>query len=206
MSFFSWHRIMQSHDHGRDKAWFSVTSTWRGLDLYLVTTWFYYVLRLISVIGKSKKRWRDNSCLNELFSSVPYFSDNIDFSHIPVYLDEFFLTQKYVKEGLSARQIAFEISSSKTSVLNALRYYGIPIRESHKPHSHPSQTKFGEKIRKGKAVPHFAEKRAIDTVKLLKAEGLSLRKISAVLNEMKIPTKQRGKSWHPEMVRRILKV
>ncbi|MBT4792006.1 MAG: hypothetical protein HON90_10575, partial [Halobacteriovoraceae bacterium] len=33
---------------------------------------------------------------------------------------------------------------------------------------------------------------------------LSLRAIARCLDEMKVPTKQRGKKWHPEMVRRIL--
>ena len=72
------------------------------------------------------------------------------------------------------------------------------------PHGHPAQPKFGEKIRKGKAVPHQVEQRVVETVKKLRAEGLTLRKIAEILDEMKVPTKQRGKKWHPEMIKRIL--
>lgn len=86
----------------------------------------------------------------------------------------------------------------------ALAKFDIPAREPHLPHGHPSQPKFGEKIRKGKAVIHVVEQRVIETVWKLKEEGLSLRKIAEVLDQMKIPTKERGKKWHPEIVRRIL--
>jgi len=64
--------------------------------------------------------------------------------------------------------------------------------------------RFEDKIRKGKAVDHKAEKRVVETVKMLKADGMSLRKIAKILDQMKIPTKCRGKSWHPEMVKRVL--
>lgn len=107
-------------------------------------------------------------------------------------------------EGLSARQIASEIFSSKSAVTAALARYQIPPREPHKPHGHPSQPKYGAKVRKGKVIEHTAEKRVVETVKMLKAEGMSLRRIAAILDHMKIPTKCRGKGWHPEMVKRVL--
>ncbi|MBI2601868.1 MAG: recombinase family protein [Deltaproteobacteria bacterium] len=122
----------------------------------------------------------------------------------PLYKNKFFLTQKYVHEGYSAGQIAQAIFSSKSAVTAALARFEIPIREAHLHHGHPSQAKFGEKIRKGTAVVHLVEQRVVDTVKNLKAEGLSRRKIAEILDQMKVPTKQRGKKWHPEMVKRIL--
>ncbi|MFZ8934289.1 MAG: recombinase family protein [Bacteriovoracaceae bacterium] len=38
----------------------------------------------------------------------------------------------------------------------------------------------------------------------MKHEKLSLSAIARCLKEMKIPTKKRGKSWHPQMIKRIL--
>jgi hypothetical protein len=37
----------------------------------------------------------------------------------------------------------------------------------------------------------------------MKSEGLSLRAIARCLDQMKVPTKMKGKKWHPEMVERI---
>jgi hypothetical protein len=44
----------------------------------------------------------------------------------------------------------------------------------------------------------------VNSIKQMKAEGLSLRAIARCLDLMKVPTKMRGKKWHPEMVKRIL--
>jgi hypothetical protein len=38
----------------------------------------------------------------------------------------------------------------------------------------------------------------------MKEEGLGLRAITRCLNEMKLPTKNQGTKWHPEMVKRAL--
>ena len=86
----------------------------------------------------------------------------------------------------------------------ALHESGISVREPHLHHGHISQPRFGDKIRKEKVVPHQTEQRVIAAAMSLKAEGLSLRKIAAVLDQMKIPTKEQGRKWHPEMVRRVL--
>ncbi|MBI3294034.1 MAG: recombinase family protein [Deltaproteobacteria bacterium] len=44
----------------------------------------------------------------------------------------------------------------------------------------------------------------IDAVMDMKAQGLSLRQIASFLDKVGVPTKRRGKAWHPEMVNRIL--
>lgn len=122
----------------------------------------------------------------------------------PLFKNKFFLTQKYVVEGLSARQIALEIFSSKMAVLDALKRFGIPIRQPHQHHGHPSQPRYGQKYQKNKLKEHKTEQRVIRVVRELCEKGLSLRQIAGVLNEMKIVTKGKGKRWHQEMVRRIL--
>lgn len=82
--------------------------------------------------------------------------------------------------------------------------FGIPIREPRHHHGNPSRPKYGRQIRKGREVDHQVERRTIDAIKELHVQKLSLRQIAKVLNQMKIPTKCRGKSWHPQMVKRIL--
>jgi hypothetical protein len=48
------------------------------------------------------------------------------------------------------------------------------------------------------------EQRIVKAVIKMKDEGLSFRAIARCLDEMKIPTKCRGKRWHQEMVRRLI--
>ena len=38
----------------------------------------------------------------------------------------------------------------------------------------------------------------------MKQTGMSLRQIAGFLSEIGVPTKNRGKAWHPQMVTRIL--
>lgn len=124
--------------------------------------------------------------------------------HIPLYKSKSFLNQKYSVEGLSIAQIAALCFASKEAVRSSLLRFNIPLREPHKPHGRPAQPRYGEKVVKDQVVSHQAEQRAVDAILEMSAQGLSLRQIAKVLNQMKIPTKCRGKSWHPEMVKRIL--
>ena len=107
-------------------------------------------------------------------------------------------------EGLSIAQIAREIFFSRDAVRRGLINAGILIREPHKSHGRTSQPKYGQKIRSGKASPHLAEQQMIATIRELREQGLTLRKIAMILSDMAVPTKKRGKAWHPEMVSRIL--
>lgn len=129
---------------------------------------------------------------------------NREFRYIPFFKDKSFLTQKYVQEGLSIAQIAEEIRSSKDAVRKGLARFGIPIREPRRHHGNPSQARYGRQVRKGREVDHQVEQRTVDAIKELHAQKLSLRQIAKILTQMKIPTKCRGKSWHPQMVKRIL--
>jgi len=95
------------------------------------------------------------------------------------------------------------IFSSKDSVRRGLERFGIEIREKSQHHGNPAQVKYGQRVAQKSLVEHKTEKRTIDTIIQMKEEGLSLRAIARCLNQMKVPTKKRGKSWHPEMIRRI---
>ncbi|WP_374028140.1 recombinase family protein [Bdellovibrio bacteriovorus] len=101
-------------------------------------------------------------------------------------------------------QIATEIVSSKSAVRKGLRDFGIPIREPNKHHGHPSQTRYGNRIYKGREVVHQIEYRVIETINEMRAQGLSLRTIAKALTQLQVPTKCKGKAWHPEMINRIL--
>lgn len=123
---------------------------------------------------------------------------------VPLFKNSFFLQQKYVVDGLSAKQIAMEIFSSKMAVLDALHRFGIPVREAHYHHGHPSQPCFGKRFRRHHLVDDRVEQRVILVAQELCEQGFSLRQIARVLNHMRVATKCNGKAWHPEMVRRIL--
>ncbi len=133
-----------------------------------------------------------------------YPQDIVDFFHIPVYKNPTVLHAKYVVEGLSIAQIAKEFLSSKEAVRQGLIKAGIPVREKSKPHGRTAQLKFGKRLQADKEVDFKAEQRVIEMVVGMKAEGLGLRAIARCLTQMKIPTKCQGRSWHPEMVKRVL--
>jgi hypothetical protein len=127
-----------------------------------------------------------------------------EFIHTPLYKNKNFLHENYVEKGLSIGQISKMIFSSKEAVRNGLMKHGIEIREKSQHHGNPAQPKFGHRKVKKSLVDHKVEQKTIEAITQMKEEGLSLRAIARCLNQMKVPTKKRGKSWHPEMVRRIL--
>lgn len=115
-----------------------------------------------------------------------------------------FLSDLYLKKGLSAAQIAQEITSSKSAVLSALKKFQIPIREPHLPHGRQSQAKYGQKRFKGLVTSFKKEEEIAKAIKDMTDKGLSLREVCKILTTMKIPTKNKHRKWHPEMIRRIL--
>ncbi len=114
------------------------------------------------------------------------------------------IREKYEQEGLSIAQISSQILCSKDAVRHALKAEGVVIREPGKHHGHPSQPKYGDHYRNGKLIRHLGETRVRRTVLEMKEAGLSLRQIAKFLDQIGVPTKCRGKKWHPEMVKRIL--
>lgn len=95
--------------------------------------------------------------------------------------------------------------SSKQTVRKELLKANIKLRGKSHHNGNPSQVKFGQRVVKKKLIDHKVEQRVIDAVRRMRDEGLSLRAIARCLDEMKVPTKQQGKKWHPEMVKRIIK-
>lgn len=163
-----------------------------------------------SILSPSEKKvrvateWRGARALCKHFFLQQKLLGVMQFFVVPLFQNHFFLQQKYVVDGLSAKQIAMEIFFSKMAVLDALKQFGIPVREAHYHHGHPSQPRFGKKFRKHHLVHDKVEQRVILVARELYEQEFSLRQIARVLNHMRIATKCNGKAWHPEMIRRIL--
>jgi len=137
-------------------------------------------------------------------STIPHVIDTIDFNHTPLWQSKNFLAQKYVTEGRSIAQIAAETLSSKEAVRMALLRFEFKLRGQGKPGRHPAQVSYGYRMSDGLTVPHLGEQRVIESVKKMVHDGLTYRKICEFLTSVGVPTKNRGQSWHPEMIRRLL--
>ena len=134
----------------------------------------------------------------------PHLIDTIDFIHMPLWKDKNFLAQRYVTEGRSISQIAAETLSSKCAVRDALLGFGFKLKGQGKPGLRPSQIPYGFRMSDGLTVHHLGEQRVIASVKKMVSDGLSYRKVCEFLTSVGVPTKNRGKGWQPEMIRRLL--
>ncbi len=123
---------------------------------------------------------------------------------IPAFNDPLFLHQKYMVEMLSIGQISKLIGSSKDAVRHGLARHNIAIREKSQHHGHPAQAKYGQRVIKGRIIEFKVEQRVVTAVREMHAQGLKLRQIAKVLDQMGISTKCRGKKWHPQMIKRII--
>lgn len=137
-------------------------------------------------------------------SQKAYLSEMIDFIHTELWRSRSFLEEKYVKKGYSVAQIAAQNLSSKESVRQALIEFGIPLRKKGKPGLRPAQVPYGFRRENGLLISHLGEQRVIQSVKKMAREGLSYRKICEFLTSIGVPTKNKGKGWQPEMIRRLI--
>ncbi len=128
----------------------------------------------------------------------------IDFIHTLPWKSKTFLEEKYLKNGRSIAQIADETLSSRAAVRDALIGFQIPLRKQGKPGLRPAQIPYGFKKLDGLLFPHLGEQRVIQSVIKMSNDGLSYRKICDFLTNVGVPTKNRGKGWQPEMIRRLL--
>ncbi len=114
-------------------------------------------------------------------------------------LDEFFLKQKYLEEGLSSAEIAKVAFSSRPQITKLLKRYDIPLktitRRSNGGHVY-GYRKFG-----GKAIEFKKEQEVIELIKSFRNSGYSYQKIANVLNEKKVETKTKKGIWYSKVVR-----
>lgn len=130
--------------------------------------------------------------------------DTIDFNFEALWKDKDFLHQKYVIQGLSIAQIAGQILSSREAVRAGLIGAGIKRKRVGEAGKNPAQAPYGFRKLEGVLVAHLGEQRVIQSIRKMSNSGLSYRMICEFLTSIKVPTKNRGKSWQPEMIRRIL--
>jgi IS30 family transposase len=118
----------------------------------------------------------------------------------PLFENKDFLTQKYVIEGLSARQIAVLIGCSHSTINNALIRYGIQkqIRKS-------GWIELGFRLSNGLRVPHVREQNLLERMRHRKVQGWSNAKISAWLNDQNIPSPSGKSQWYPATIGRLLR-
>jgi hypothetical protein len=137
------------------------------------------------------------------FSFLPLqVIDSFEYQSRSRFRDRFFLSQKYVVEGLSTEAIATETFSSRKTVIKYLGKYGISLRPEDTRKNGPLP--FGMRLKRYRLALKRREQAAIEKMKRLRAEGLSYEKIAAVLNTMAIPTKTRKAKWYAKTVREVL--
>lgn len=152
------------------------------------------------------KNWLSNHDSSPNLLPPVELTETIEFLITPPYMDEDFLRRKYLLEGLSTSQISKEISSARSTVVEYLKRYGIPLRpvdEAHK--KRPGQVAFGRRVIKGKEVEFKKELEQIEMIKSLRESGHSYHKIADILNTMKVPTKNKGSKWHGTTVMKMIK-
>lgn len=155
-------------------------------------------------IGKNRKRWRAKYESCEL--SVPPLQATviIDFEVSKNTFKKSVFQELYVENGLSKRQISKQLLCSKSTVDKQLKIFSIESREKSQHHGRPAQPSYGSQYRKGKLTHHLGEKRVVRTILEMHEQELSLRQIAKFLDMIGVPTKNRGKKWHPQMIKRIL--
>ncbi len=136
--------------------------------------------------------------------SKPHLVEMIEFIHTEPWRSKTFLEEKYVKNGRPIAQIADEILSSRAAVRDALIEFGIQLKQQGKPGLRPAQVPYGYRRSDGRLTPHLGEQRVIQSVRKMSKDGLSYRKICDFLTSVSVPTKNQGKGWQPEMIRRLL--
>lgn len=135
------------------------------------------------------------------FSSIQQVIDTIQLSPPKPTLSESFLKEKYLKEGLSSKEIARLTFSSRATVTNYLNRYGIPLKKVTRRNN--GGTVYGFRKYGGKSIVLKKEQDVMELIKLYRAQGYSYQKIADLLNDQKIGTKTKKGFWYSKVVRQI---
>lgn len=120
-----------------------------------------------------------------------------------IHINDDYVHQKYVIEGLNMSQIARELFTSRQTIRARLLKMGVKLRSSIDQMQNQKHTKYGYRKIKGETIRHKTESRTATVIYEMRGKGLSFQAIADILSEMKIPTKQKGKKWTKGMVRNI---
>lgn len=110
------------------------------------------------------------------------------------------LHQKYVEEGLSIRQIAAQMMSSKTTVREALIHFGIPLRATG---GRLRTIPYGLKVQGGEIVPYVKEQKALVLMKKRREAGQSFGAIARELNTKGFRSKSGHGKWSSGSLRQF---
>ena len=118
-------------------------------------------------------------------------------------IDEIFLKQKYVIEGLSSNEIAKLTFSSRPKITRLLKQYKIPLKTVTRRNK--GGHVYGYRRFGGKAIEMKKEQEVIGLIKSYREIGYSYQKIADILNQKKIETKTRKGFWYSKVVMGIYK-
>ncbi len=104
------------------------------------------------------------------------------------------LTEKYIQNSLSMREIARHFSCSKTHIRDKLVEFEIPLRSAYKLPKNCDDRVYGKHKVAGKLINNKKEQAVIKAIIKMYEGGLSANKIAQNLNYMNVPTKKKGKS------------
>lgn len=135
------------------------------------------------------------------FSSIHQVIDTIQLPAPKPTLTESFLKEKYLKEGLSSKEIASLAFSSRATVTNYLNKYGIPLKKVTRRNN--GGTVFGFRKYGGKSITLKKEQDIMELIKLYRSKGYSYQKVADLLNEQQIGTKTKKGFWYSKVVRQI---
>jgi biotin operon repressor len=138
---------------------------------------------------------------------VPHLTITVKapFKSINCVKDKNYLTQEYVSNGKSLNAVAKSLGCSRHAVVKNLLNFGIELRKDGLSPLSKSQLAYGERLFKGKLVPHLGERKVILQMAELRRQGLSYEKIAKWINENHIPTKNRVGKWDRRTIYEILK-
>lgn len=117
-------------------------------------------------------------------------------------IDEIFLKQKYVIEGLSSNEIAKLTFSSRPKITRLLKQYKIPLKSVTRRNN--GSHVYGYRKLGGKVVEMKKEQEVIGLIQSYRASGYSYQKIAGILNQKKIKTKASKGKWYSKVIRAIL--
>ena len=118
-------------------------------------------------------------------------------------IDDSYVHDKYVVEGLNMTQIAAELFTSRQRIKASLVRSGVEFKLTPKQKENLRHLKYGYKRERKKTIEHKAEQRTILAIYEMREKGLTFQAIADILHEMKIPTKLNGKKWTKGMVGNI---
>lgn len=150
------------------------------------------------------ENWGDVTASKQTMFPPLQVTKTIQISKPKLHQDRDFLHQKYVVERLSTKEISALIFSSRTTVANALKRFGIAIRPNDVANKNRSQLRYGEAWRKRHVVIHYRELGNIKKMQALRDQDFSYWKIADVFNSMKVPTKTGRGRWHPRVIQTVL--